>query len=263
MLVARRYTDDLTRNPAQHITGGDYMSVFFVSRSMGWVSLRELPLPQPRLSVFLPACFRTPIVASPSLLTPPATAPLLPQAVGGSCFECLPYLWGTITSVPNNLGTSPLRSAMTYGMLLVTTNGGTVWRNKPLFFTWDTAYHTVMVNDNKLITNLYSQKIPGFLFDVQSDGSGKHVYAVGANRYSMASLGASPTYSVTWKMEAVPTIMYSGDRGNTWCARALLRLFSSACAPLPRHPRQRIKGSAQPAQLLLDPTRNSAVCLPC
>lgn len=143
---------------------------------------------------------------------------------------------------------------MSYGMLLSTTNGGTVWRNKPLFFSWDVAYHTCMVSDSKLVSNLYSQKIPGFLFDVQSDGSGKHVFAVGGNRYSAASIATATPFAVGWQMDGVATILYSGDRGNTWRARppslppsngnappssSALRLTRPAL-PLPPPPRRRV-----------------------
>lgn len=171
----------------------------------------------------------------------------LRQVVGGSCFDCLPYLWFTLTTAgppPQALTTAPLQSAMTYGMLLITTNGGTVWRNIPLFYTFQTTYSTAMVGDVNMLTNLYKQKIPGFLFSVQSDGSGKHVYAVGGSRYS-GTVTTAPPYTVSYTMTGAPTILYSGNKGASWCEK---------------HPQRPTRRSAERAALLLGRREAPRLC---
>ena len=98
------------------------------------------------------------------------------------------------------------------GYLLLTTNGGTVWSNVPLFYTPAQAYTATAAGaSSTAATALYSMAVPGILFSVQSDRKGQHVYAVG-------SPGATATYTTTAAYSYVPwpTILYSGNSGVSW-----------------------------------------------
>ena len=76
----------------------------------------------------------------------------------------------------------------------------------------------LMAGPTSALTALYGQAVPGFLFGVGADGSGKHVYAVGSP-VTQATYSSSGGGTVTWASAKYPTILYSGNGGISWRAR--------------------------------------------
>lgn len=104
------------------------------------------------------------------------------------------------------------------GVIYMTTMGGTVWSQIPLFYTKSEAAE-VWSNGVALptATKLYAQQIPGPLFSIQADASGRNVFAVGAAPL-FATVAAGAT-SVSWEMGSGGTILYSANRGVTWVSQ--------------------------------------------
>lgn len=117
--------------------------------------------------------------------------------------------------------------------VLMTTNGGTVWRNVPVVYdqvSLYAAYSTDVTVGQQMLSSLQ----PGTLFAVHADSSGKNVYAVGANPWQLVDLTAAADMSApadlityggttathTVSLRAYGTILYSANGGVSWTLQA-------------------------------------------
>lgn len=176
---------------------------------------------------------------APPVANSMTNAPIYPMVTGGDfvdVFFANPTLgWavgGNAVALVDDANNIMRQNSYTPGMdipvgyILITTNGGTVWRNVPLFLQYSVLKIAMDNGVNTVTAALYAQNFfPGFLFSVQSDASGKHVYAVGAP-------GSQGTYSlsadeVTFSTTSAPTIIYSGNGGVSWVVQTT-PIFSRA-----------------------------------
>lgn len=66
------------------------------------------------------------------------------------------------------------------GLILVTSNGGSIWRGVPLFPSFNAVSNAKRLEDNTAFRTAFSNPFPGILFGVSSDDKGRNVYAVGS-----------------------------------------------------------------------------------
>ena len=95
-------------------------------------------------------------------------------------------------------------------VVYATTNGGTIWTAVPTFYTYAQATAADAVSTDAL-AKLYTATVPGGLYSISGDAAGKNLYAVGAP-------GSTGTGAADYTATVVPTILYSGNSGATWCA---------------------------------------------
>lgn len=178
--------------PYPTLTVGDLTSVFFASKSVGWAVGGN--------DVLL-------------ALTTSSDAGMGPAAIANS----LPAV---------------MAGGVASGLVLMTQNGGSVWKNVPIWVPYATLLPLWVSNDPSLKT-IFATPIPGILFGVQSDASGKHVYAVGSGSslYStsataLAYITAGGTTALGVQVKPFGTILYSGNSGMSWVQQTAPTLYS-------------------------------------
>lgn len=178
-------------------TPGDLTAVFMASKTLGWAVGGN--------DVSLAAMASTDVVLGP---------------IAGAA------------SISNSVAAT-LTGGQPQGMILMTQNGGSLWKFVPVW-TGYTALNALWVNNDPSLKNIFNTPIPGILFGVQSDASGKHVYAVGSGSV-MYYKGATPNWAqisdnsaaiTAVKVYTFGTILYSGNSGMSWVPQTAPTLYS-------------------------------------
>lgn len=135
-------------------------------------------------------------------------------------------------AVSTNAVAAAAATSVPLGMILMTQNGGTVWKVSPITTSF-AVLSSLWVNNDPSLKNIFNTPLPGILFGVQSDASGKHVYVVGspASTYTSANTAmtnlvsnAAPATGV--QVKTYGTILYSGNAGLSWVHQTAPTLFS-------------------------------------
>lgn len=126
---------------------------------------------------------------------------------------------------------SPTTTAQPQGVVFTTMNGGTLWKLVPTFVSVGTLGSLWRNNDPSLKT-IFSNPVPGILFSVSSDASGKHVFAVGSpGTMQMASgptaIIGNTVAATTVLAKVYGTILYSGNSGMSWVQQTAPTLFNA------------------------------------
>lgn len=112
------------------------------------------------------------------------------------------------------------------GAVFMSTNGGTVWRNVPIFPSRATAVTAWVANNAAVIKTIYAAWFPGILFGIHGTSNGKYLYAVGSpgSRYYADAAMTNPIVDNTAaaasvKVDTNPTILFSSNGGVSWTAQ--------------------------------------------
>lgn len=121
---------------------------------------------------------------------------------------------------------------MPLGLVLMTQNGATVWKVVPIYISFASLSALWTTNDPSL-KNIFSTPVPGILFAVNSDASGKHVFAVGSPSSQWSSVAAVMTPLVAntpaalgIQVKTTGTILYSGNSGMSWVQQTAPTLYA-------------------------------------
>lgn len=120
------------------------------------------------------------------------------------------------------------------GLVLMTQNGGTVWKVVPVHASF-AVLSSLWVNNDPSLKNIFNTPVPGILFSVMSDASGKHVYAVGSpsSLYSSSATAMVPLVNNVLvaagvQVKTFATILYSGNSGMSWVQQTAPTLYSGS-----------------------------------
>jgi len=131
--------------------------------------------------------------------------------------------WAVGGNAIHTVGLTIADDALPAGVVYMTANGGTVWKNVPLFYSKESAAAAISTSSLTTVQAVYAQYVPGVLFGVNSDAAGKNVYAVGSAGMTGAAAETTPgtpgDYTITWTQQTTPTILYSGNSGSSWVAQ--------------------------------------------
>lgn len=125
------------------------------------------------------------------------------------------------------------------GSIMMTTNGGTIWRSIKLYPTISDIAAAYAQSDAAGAA-VYSQPFPGALLSVASTSSGKYLWAVGAPpTIATATTGALTTLqqpgsntAVEFVQQVYPTILYSANGGFNWQMQTAPALFGGVAYAL-------------------------------
>lgn len=118
-------------------------------------------------------------------------------------------------------GVTALTATQPQGAVYMTNNGGSVWKLVPTFVS-GASLTSLWRNNDASLKNIFSSPVPGILFSVSSDASGKHVYAVGSpgttqQVSSSVAISGNSAAATTVVTKAYATVVYSGNSGMSWC----------------------------------------------
>lgn len=168
-------------------------------------------------------CISPPPFGTFSLDTPPSHCSL--QAVGGNDI--------TLSAIVSTLDTplymetaNAATEPVAMGAVFLNTNGGTVWRNVPIFASRATATKAWLFNDRETIRTIYASYFPGILFAIHGTSNGKYLYAVGspgsrywADGFESDPITANDAPSGSLTVSLYPTILFSSNGGVSWVSQ--------------------------------------------